>query len=130
MLYIGNFIYVSAQQNELESDRRHGEFNLLVETDRSDAAIDLFRERIEDLRHSSDFFEGECSIFFNQLIEFDRVSDGTATLINFKSVAGDPQMPFIGCTLPSDVADDCRIFDWDAGSPAIDGEPGNPFMVF
>jgi len=130
MLYIGNFIYMTAQQNELEGDRRHGEFNLLVETGDSDAAVDLFRKRIQELRQSSDFFEGECKIFFNQLIEFDRVSDASATLINFKSVAGDPQMPFIGCTLPSDAADDCRIFDWDAGSPAIDGELGDPFIVF
>ena len=130
MLYIGNFLYLTNQQCESESDRRHGEFNLIVETSNNEAAVDLFREQILELRASSDFFEGKCRIFFSQTIEFERVSNSSATLINFKSIAGDPQMPFIGCTLPTDAADDCRVFGWDENQPEIDGEKGNPFMEF
>jgi len=130
MLYIGNFLYLANQQSESEDERRHGEFNLIVEAARHEDAIDLFRERILELRGTSDFFEGNCRIFFNQLIEFERIPNASATLVNYKSVAGSPQMPFIGCTLPSDVADDCRIFHWDESQPEIDGEKGNPFMVF
>ena len=130
MLYIGNFLYLTNQQEQAEDKRRHGEFNLIVEADSDDRATELCRERIAELRDSSDFFEGSCRIFFNQLIEFDRIPNATATLVNFKSIAGDPQMPFIGCTLPSDEADDCRIFNWDESDPEIDGEKGQPFMVF
>jgi len=130
MLYIGNFLYLANQQSPEEADRRHGEFNLIVDTDSDEVAIGLFKERILELRDSRDFFEGDCRIFFNQLIEFGKVPDATAVLINFKSVAGDPQMPFIGCTLPSADADDCRIFDWEAGQPEIDGEQGAPFLTF
>lgn len=130
MLYIGNFLYLANQQSESETERRHGEFNLIVEADNDETAIDLFRKQLLELRGSSDFFEGSCRIFFNQLIEFERVSNAAATLINFKSIAGDPQMPFIGCTLPSDAADDCRIFNWNESQPEIDGEKESPFMEF
>ncbi len=130
MLYIGNFLYLANQQENTEDERRHGEFNLIVEADSDDKAADLCRERIAELRASSDFFEGNCRIFFNQLIEFERIPNAKATLVNFKSIAGDPQMPFIGCTLPSDEADDCRIFDWDESHPEIDGEKDHPFMAF
>ena len=130
MLYIGNFLYLTNQQEQAEDKRRHGEFNLIVEADSDDKAIELCRERISGLRQSSDFFEGSCRVFFNQLIEFERAPNATAALVNFKSIAGDPQMPFIGCTLPSEEADDCRIFDWDGSHPEIDGEKDHPFMTF
>ena len=130
MLYIGNFLYLANQQSQEEADKRHGEFNLIVEADSNEAAIGLFRENILELRGSRDFFEGNCRIFFNQLLEFENLPHTKAVLINFKSVAGDPVMPFIGCTLPSAAADDCRIFDWDAGRPEIDGEQAAPFLEF
>ena len=123
MIYIGNLLYLSNQQSVSENERRHGEFNLIVEAETNEAALVMFRDRIVELRESSDLFEGDCTIFFNQLLEFDRISGMEATMVNFKSVAGDPKMPYIGCTLPTEVANDCKIFDWDEQQqPEIDGK--------
>ena len=130
MIYIGNFIYLSNQEIEAESDRRHGEFNLIVEADDFQNAVTMFKERIMELKETTGFFEGRSSIFFNQLLEFDRFSRHRAVLLNVKSVAGDPIMPFIGCTLPSEMTDDCRIFQWEEESPKIDGVKEAPFLVF
>jgi hypothetical protein len=130
MIYIGNLLYLSNQQSVSEDERRHGEFNLIVEAESNEAALVMFRDRIVELRESSDLFEGDCRLFFNQLLEFDRISGMEATMVNFKSVAGDPTMPYIGCTLPTEIANDCRIFDWDDHQPEIDGKKGNAFLEF
>jgi len=130
MIYIGNMLYLSNQQNDSEEHRRHGEFNLVVDADSRDMAVDMFRKRIIDLKETHDFFEGQTTIFLNQLLEFDRISKMEATVVNFKSVIGDPIMPFIGCTLPSDVTDDCKIFDWDDDRPQIDRQQRKPFLEF
>ncbi len=34
MIYIGNMLYLSNQQSASEKERRHGEFNLIVEADK------------------------------------------------------------------------------------------------
>jgi hypothetical protein len=51
-------------------------------------------------------------------------------MINYKSVAGDPVMPFIGCTVPSHETDACRIFDWKNNTPEIDGQNEQLFLKF
>lgn len=130
MIYIGNMLYLSNQQNDSEKDRRHGEFNLMVDADDRDTAMELFRDRIIELRESHAFFEGTTRIFLNQLLEFDRISKMEATVVNFKSVIGDPIMPFIGCTLPTEVADDCKIFDWDENQPQVDQKKRSAFLEF
>ena len=43
MLYIGNFYFVSNQEEELDLNRRHGEFNLMIEADNTEIAINLFK---------------------------------------------------------------------------------------
>ena len=58
MVYIGNFHYLTNQQEKAEEDRRHGEFNLLIEAKEKKTAIQMFKNRIYELRESSDFFEG------------------------------------------------------------------------
>jgi len=130
MIYISNMLYLSNQEAASEKERRHGEFNLMVDANNIDTAIEMFRHRIIELRESHDFFEGKTMIFLNQLLEFDRISKIEATVVNFKSVLGDPVMPFIGCTLPSEITDDCKIFDWDDKQPQIDQEKRRPFIDF
>jgi len=68
MVYVGHFFHLTNQQEISESDRRHGEFNLIVEADDARTAVHMFKERILALRQSKDFFEGDCSIFFVQLL--------------------------------------------------------------
>ncbi len=130
MIYIGNLLYLSNQQSASENERRHGEFNLIVEADSNEAAMVMFRDRIVELREGSDLFEGKCRIYFNQLLELDRVSGMEATMVNLKSVAGDPTMPYIACTLPTEMANDCRIFNWDEKQPEIDGKKEETFLEF
>ena len=43
-------------------------------------------------------------------------------MLNYKSIAGDPLMPFIRCSLPNDMTDSCRLFDWENNAPEIDGQ--------
>ena len=44
MIYIGKFLHATNQQQEEESKRRHGEFNLIIEAGSQDAAVDKFRK--------------------------------------------------------------------------------------
>ncbi len=130
MVYIGNFLYLSNRHAAEEVQRRHGEFSLIVQAGDKAAALDLFRRKVEEMRRDSDFFEGRCRVFFNQLLEFDGFPSSEAALLNFKSVAGDPVMPFIGCSMASEISDNCRIYSWQDDEPAVDGVNRQVFMEF
>ena len=130
MLFIGNFVYLTNQEQVLESDRRHGEFNLIMEAPSAEQAMRIFKQRIIRFRESSDLFQGECRIFLIQFLEFDNLPANDAAMISYKSVVGDPTMPFIGCLLPTNQGDWCRIFDWKDNRPEIDGVDENVFLEF
>ena len=130
MIYIGNFFHVTNQQEILETERRHGEFSLIIEADGYEDAVNMFRDRILEYRKSSDFFTGDCRIFFIQLLEFDSFPKASAFMMNFKSIVGDPVLPFIGCSVPTEDSDACRIFDWKNNIPEIDGQNENLFLEF
>ena len=99
MLYIGNFYFVSNQEEELDPNRRHGEFNLMIEAGNTEVAVSLFKSRIVALQKSRNFFGGDCSIFFTQMQEFEGLPITEALILNYKSYVGDPFMPFIGCII-------------------------------
>jgi len=130
MIYIGNFLHTTNQEKQKEMDRRHGEFTLIVETDDAETALHLFREKILAYRRVRDFFEGECSVFLTQFYELKTFPRKEALMLNYSSYAGDPAMPFIGCTLPSAMSDECRIYEWNENEPQINGMKGKPFMEF
>lgn len=130
MIYIGEFFFLTDQQEVEERDRRHGEFNLILETDEPRKAIDQFKQRIVEFRRKSEFFTGDCKIYFIRLLEFENFPQNRALMLNYKSVAGDPLMPFIGCTIPSDQADSCRIYNWKDNAPEVDGRNETLFLEF
>lgn len=130
MIYIGNFLVLTNQQEIQESDRRHGEFNLIVESPRPENALRLFRDRIVSYRKTSEFFSGDCSIFLIQLLEFDGLPNSHAMMVTYKSTVGDPALPYIGCLLPNEQAESCRIYDWQNNRPEIDGENEAVFLSF
>jgi hypothetical protein len=130
MLFIGNFYYASNQEEALDANRRHGEFSLMVEADSAEVALDMFKFRITALQELRDFFTGDCSIFFAQILEFEGLPRTEAMILNYKSYAGDPVMPFIGCIIPSDQADACRIHNWEENTPEIDGQNQKVFLEF
>jgi len=130
MIFIGKFFYLTNQQEIEEQERRHGEFDLIVEAQEGEDAFLKFKQRIGELREKADFFQGQTRIFFIQLLEFDRFPRHQALMLNLKSTAGDPLMPFIGCSIPSDQADACRIYDWKNNEPEIDGQNEKLFLEF
>ena len=130
MIFIGKFFYLTNQQEIEEQERRHGEFDLIVEAQEGEDAFLKFKQRIGELRDKGDFFQGQTRIFFIQLLEFDRFPRHQALMLNLKSTAGDPLMPFIGCSIPSDQADACRIYDWKNNEPEIDGQNEKLFLEF
>jgi hypothetical protein len=130
MIFIGNFLYVSNQQSDEETERRHGDFTLIVEADSSDEAIALFQQRIGRYKETEKFFEGACRIFFLKLLELNRFPRSQALMINFKSYAGNPILPFIECAIPSDASDGCKISDWSENIPSVDGHDEKIFMEF
>jgi hypothetical protein len=130
MYFIGNFVYATQQEEALEADRRHGEFSLIVDAPDAYAALRQFRDRIFKYRTTSDFFQGDCLVYLIQLFEFERFPVREAMLLNYKSIAGDPLMPFIRCSLPDDQSDSCRIFDWKKNVPEIDGQEERLFIRF
>ena len=42
----------------------------------------------------------------------------------------DPSMPFIGCIIPSDQVDACKIHNWYDSTPEIDGKIQKVFLEF
>ena len=130
MLYIGKFLHMTNQQSTEESERRHGEFNLIVQAQNSQEAVAYFKARITDSRENSDLFEGDCSIYFVHLLELEKFPSERAQMLYYKSIAGDPVMPYISCSAPNGERDGCRILNWMKNQPEIDGEDANLFMEF
>ena len=130
MIYIGSFLHVSNQEKDDEMDRRHGEFNLIIEAPSAEEAMQKFREKLAAYRMSRDFFEGDCDIFFTQLLEFQNLPGKEPVMFNYNSYAGDPLMPYISCSVPSEFSDSCRIVDWNENQPEIDDRPKKPFLRF
>ena len=130
MYFIGNFIHATNQEEPLETERRHGEFSLIIDAANPYIAIGKFRDRIVKYRETSDFFQGDCSIYLIQLFKFEMFPVDDAMMLNYKSIAGDPMMPFIRCSLPNDLTDSCELFDWKNNTPEIDGQREKLFLQF
>lgn len=130
MIFIGNFFCLTNQQELAEADRRFGEFTLIVEADGKAIAMQKFKDCIVNFRENSDFFQGDSSIYFMKLLEFENFPRAEAIMLTYKSTAGDPTMPFIDCLLPMRGSDFCRIHDWKNGKPEIEGKEGTLFLEF
>ena len=130
MLYIGKFLHMTNQQSTEESERRHGQFNLIVQAQNSQEAIEYFKERIIDSRENSDLFEGDCAIYISHLLEMEEFPSDRAKMLYYKSIAGDPVMPYISCSTPNGETDGCRILNWMKNRPEIDGADANLFLEF
>jgi len=130
MIYIGKFLHATDQQNTAETDRRHGEFNLIIEAEDQEAAIVKFKERIAEFRATSDLFQGDCFIYMVHFLELQEFPRDRARMLYYKSIAGDPVMPYISCSAPSGEAEGCRILNWMENRPEIDGQDANVFIHF
>ncbi len=130
MYFIGNFVFATNQEEIQETERRHGEFSLIIDAENPLMALKMFRDRIVKYRKTSDFFQGDCSVYLIQLYEFDIFPTNEPMMLNYKSIAGDPLMPFIRCSLPNDLTDTCRLFDWQKSVPEIDGQKEKLFLRF
>lgn len=128
MIFIGNFLSLTNQEKIAENERRHGDFNLMIEASDATEAIRSFRDTILNFQTQSDFFEGHCKLFLVQLLEFDQMPAQQAMMVSYKSTVGDPAMPYIGCLFPNSDTDGCRIYDWKDNQPRIDGHPEGFFM--
>ncbi len=130
MIYIGNFLLTTNQQEEKEEERRHGEFHLAIQADTRKEALDRFKQRIHEFRETSSLFEGVCRVFLVQILELNDIPRKTAVMTHYKSIIGDPAMPYIACANPSESTEKCRIFDWKENMPEIDGRDSDLFMEF
>ena len=130
MIYIGKFLHATDQQMAQEEDRRHGEFNLIIEAEDEKVAIEKFRERILEFRETSELFEGDCFIYMVHFLELEEFPTDRARMLYYKSIAGDPAMPYISCSAPSGSADGCKILDWMEARPSLDGQDANIFFHF
>ncbi len=130
MIYIGNFVHMTNQEEIQEEERRHGEFNLIVQAENHEQAVDMFEKQIIEFRKKTEFFAGQCKIFFVQLVEVDRIPDQRPIMLNFKSVVGDPNLPHIHCSFPSRDSDGCSIYDWKDDRLKIDDRFETVFLEF
>jgi hypothetical protein len=130
MIYIGKFLHATDQQKTDEAERRHGEFNLIIEADGQEAALNKFKERIMEFRQTTDLFAGDCSIYVVHLLELEAFPNDRARMLYYKSIAGDPMMPYISCTAPSGDANGCRILNWMEKRPRLDGNNTDLFLHF
>ena len=130
MYFIGNFQHVSQQLAENENERRHGSFSMMVSADSTNEAMEKFRKKLLAYRKSTTFFEGRSTIFITQLLEFKRFPQDEAIMLNFKSFAGDPLMPYIACSVPTEESNACKIHEWDSGQPLTEGQSDTVFVHF
>jgi hypothetical protein len=130
MIYIGKFLHATNQQKTNETERRHGEFNLIIEAKDQNSAVNKFRERIIEFRENSDLFEGDCFIYMVHLLELEEFPRDRPRMLYYKSIAGDPIMPYISCSAPSGDAEGCRILSWMENRPELDGRDTNVFLHF
>ena len=130
MYFIGNFQYLTDQQRENEAERRHGVFSMMVQAPTAEEALERFRRRLIEFRTSATFFEGRCHIFISQLLEFDQVPESEAVMLNLRSYAGDPMLPFIGCIVPTEQSDACTIHEWKQNQPLTEGKEDSLFITF
>ena len=130
MYFIANFQYLTDQQNENETERRHGVFSMMIQSSSSQEALEKFRERLVSFQQSGTFFEGQCKIFISQLLEFDQMPKEEAVMLNFKSFAGDPVLPFIGCIVPTEMSNACTIHEWKQNQPMTEGREDSLFLTF
>ena len=130
MIYIGKFLHATNQQRTNENDRRHGEFNLIIEADEEKVAVDKFKERLKEFREKTDLFEGDCFIYMVHFLELDQFPKDRARMLYYKSIAGDPVMPYISCSAPSGEIDGCKILNWMENRPELDGQDTNVFLHF
>ena len=130
MYYIGNFTFFTDQEQNQEMDRRYGDFSMMIEADSSERAMTLFRSRLEAFRTTSSFFTGKCKIYISQLLEFEQVPRQEAVLLNLKSFAGDPVLPYISCVVPTDQSHACSIHDWRQNQPVTEGHKDSLFLKF
>lgn len=130
MYFIGNFQYLTDQQNESEKERRHGVFSMLVQAPAAEKALEIFRQRLIAYRQSSAFFEGRCTIYISQLLEFNQVPNQEAVLLNFRSYVGDPVLPFISCVVPTEQSNACTIHQWRDNQPLTEGQEDSLFLQF
>lgn len=130
MIYLGNFLFLTNQEAADPNERRHGSFNLVVNAADEAAAVALFKARIEQYREESSFFEGNCDVFFIHLMEFDRFPDNQAVMLNYRSQAGDPVLPYIECAAPLSDNNTCKIHEWHRNQPAVEGKAETLFLRF
>ncbi len=130
MIYIGKFLHATNQQEKEEFERRHGEFNLIIEAESQDAAVDKFKGRIQGFRETTDLFEGDCSIYMVHFLELNEFPRDRARMLYYKSIAGDPVMPYISCSAPSGDTEGCKILNWMERKPELDGQDANLFIQF
>ncbi len=81
MIYIGKFLHATNQQNTKETDRRHGEFNLIIEAEDENSATEKFKKRINEFRETSDLFEGDCFIYMVHLLELNEFPSDRARML-------------------------------------------------
>lgn len=130
MYFIANFQYLTNQQQGSEVERRHGVFSMMVRADKSDQALEKFRQRITLFQKSSALFEGQCSIFITQLLEFDQVPENEAVMLNYRSYVGDPVLPHISCVVPTEQSNACTIHEWSNNQPFTEGREDALFLQF
>jgi hypothetical protein len=130
MYFIANFQHLSDRQAGDENDRRHGSFSMMAVADTTDEALQKFKDKIVTYRDTTTFFEGRCTIYINQLLEFSQFPQDEAIILNFKSFAGDPIMPFIGCVVPTEQSNACTIHEWEKGQPVTEGQKDALFLQF
>lgn len=130
MYFIANFQHLTDQQAADESNRRYGAFTMMVEADSIETALNKFRQKLIDFRANSSLFEGRCSIYISQLIEFDHFPNDEPVLVNFKSFAGDPVLPYISCVVPTEQSNACNIHEWEDNQPYTEGHKDSLFLDF
>ncbi len=107
MLYIGHFSFDEISEN---SERHHGYFTCMVDTDNVDLAVELFQSLIKKMKVENSSFADIAAVYVEDIFEIRKVPK-TATILRMQSSSGEfPKS--LSRTLPLVETEEITAYGW------------------
>lgn len=129
MLYIGQFSFDELGFNQ---EARHGYFSCIVDAEKPETALDLFKEHIQNLKNSEPIFGNIVAVYIEDIIEIKDIPK-KVILTRFQSSEG--QFPkSISSSLPSSDTTKIETYRWANDGMDSSGDEeyqeAKPFVQF
>lgn len=129
MLYIGHF---SFDELGFDEEARHGYFSCIVDAEKPDTALDMFKDHIKNLKNSEPIFGNIVAVYIEDIIE---IKDKPQKVILTRFQSSEGQFPkSISSSLPSSDTSKVESYQWaEDGMEAGENQEyqeAKPFVQF